>query len=595
MRGGDYTESMCGLVLLALLAAASPPASAPAPAPAPEPDLDWKAGLESPDPIVRRRAAEWAATRAEAAEALPRLVRLVREDKDWNVRTLAARGLGTLKSRSAVPDLVAALKDGHWGVRYAALRSLVRIEDPRAVPAILALSTDPEGAVRESIPECLESFGEKAAEVLHEGLASQASAVRFVCFDVLGRLGKKDLAPPGMVSKNQHGQVVRYDASGLPRVSDRRAILALRGALLDAGVDVRREAARAFGRIRDAGTVPDLVRASKDPDAGVREAALIALRDIADPSALPRLLEAMRDPDPALSRRAHEAIDRIGPPARNALLESFAGTDRAARLEAARALARTGPAIVPDLAPLIAPPPGRAALDAALAILRAGGEDARAAVLKRYPNADPELQAAFLAFLEDWTGEAFDPAKPPSPKSVFDHFAKEGFLRTGRGGTAEHWLASLRSDDVRVRRAGAAAIRNARDLRALEELSKALESDDVPLRRAAAWAIASLEDDSAADALAKALADTDPIVRLAAAQGLFGNPNANGGALAIALEDKSMLVRFAAAGTLARLPSPPPEAAEAVEKALAACPAEWTALKAALEEARGILAVAKKP
>ncbi len=75
------------------------------------------------------------------------------------VRKNAARSLGMLGDRSAVPALIAALKDPFYGVRAEAARSLGFLTDERADDALAdAASGDADASVRRNARDAVEKI-----------------------------------------------------------------------------------------------------------------------------------------------------------------------------------------------------------------------------------------------------------------------------------------------------------------------------------------------------------------------------------------------------------------------------------------------------
>lgn len=83
----------------------------------------------------------WIEPRAEIVAAL---ARVLRESQDLLVRANAARALGVLRARDAVPDLHAALRSKDTTLMYESLVALEKIRDPRSGPAVRFLFRDPE-------------------------------------------------------------------------------------------------------------------------------------------------------------------------------------------------------------------------------------------------------------------------------------------------------------------------------------------------------------------------------------------------------------------------------------------------------------------
>ncbi|MCC6589884.1 MAG: HEAT repeat domain-containing protein [Bryobacterales bacterium] len=77
-------------------------------------------------------------------EIIEALGKIVRDDPDVNVRAYAARSLGILRGKAAVPDLLAALKnkDKDTTVIYESLVALQKIRDTQSADGVLFLLTD---------------------------------------------------------------------------------------------------------------------------------------------------------------------------------------------------------------------------------------------------------------------------------------------------------------------------------------------------------------------------------------------------------------------------------------------------------------------
>lgn len=83
----------------------------------------------------------WIEARPEIVSAISRVLR---ESQDLLVRANAARALGVLRGREAVPDLHAALRSKDTTLMYESLVALEKIRDPRSGPAVRFLFRDPE-------------------------------------------------------------------------------------------------------------------------------------------------------------------------------------------------------------------------------------------------------------------------------------------------------------------------------------------------------------------------------------------------------------------------------------------------------------------
>jgi hypothetical protein len=155
------------------------------------------------------------------------------------------------------------------------------------------------------------------------------------------------------------------EALGTPRWMEARvAILEMKesavpalatAALSHANPKVRERAVGTFGQISSPDTVPTLVKALKDREMDVRKQAANSLqfralyKDPGAAGAVPALADALKDPDALARMEAAEALNAIGPPARNAVPALLAALqanqkmvelgDAMAAVEIARALA----------------------------------------------------------------------------------------------------------------------------------------------------------------------------------------------------------------------------------------------------------------
>ncbi|GAA2723785.1 HEAT repeat domain-containing protein [Cellulomonas aerilata] len=218
--------------------------------------------------LHRRRASRRAAAadllgRAQVPGTVRSLVRLL-DDRDADVRHVAARSLGRLGSASAVPSLLRALA----------------AEPPRVPPAAVA--------------QALLRIGPAGAPDLLTAVDHPVAVVRSTVVVVLGRLG----------------------VTG--------AGTALRGLLAgDPLTDVRCLAATALGALGMPGAVPDLVRATRPGSPGaLRVAATRALGDLGASSTVAVLDGLLHDPDARVATEAGHALLGLGVPRADVLARS---------------------------------------------------------------------------------------------------------------------------------------------------------------------------------------------------------------------------------------------------------------------------------
>jgi HEAT repeat protein len=75
-------------------------------------------------------------------EVIAALGALARGGADMDVRANAARGIGILRGKAAIPDLLAALRSKDSAVIFESLMALQKIRDPSAAPGIVFLLRD---------------------------------------------------------------------------------------------------------------------------------------------------------------------------------------------------------------------------------------------------------------------------------------------------------------------------------------------------------------------------------------------------------------------------------------------------------------------
>lgn len=110
----------------------------------------------------------YALERIKAADALMIFIHAVEHDTDADVRYRAARGLGVLKDRTAVPVLIQATQDEKLHVRHSAIQALGFIGDERAIEVIAACREDKSLRIRQAAESALTLLRqEHSAHFLH--------------------------------------------------------------------------------------------------------------------------------------------------------------------------------------------------------------------------------------------------------------------------------------------------------------------------------------------------------------------------------------------------------------------------------------------
>lgn len=236
-------------------------------------------GLEDPEWLVRKAAAQALARRgAEAQSAVIPLLKAL-SDSQWIIRESSAYALGAVSVNDPpVNELIAALEDPQWHVRKAAATALIgcgHAAAPAVAPLTRALQ-DPEWHVRKPAAQALAAVGPQAYPAVPKligALADEEWQVRCCAAKALASIGTK--AGP--------------------------AVAELTVALSDLEWQVRKSTAQALGAIgpEAASAIPMLIKCLDDPEWHCRHAAAQALEQTAqgDEAAIPRIIEALLDPE----------------------------------------------------------------------------------------------------------------------------------------------------------------------------------------------------------------------------------------------------------------------------------------------------------
>ena len=227
-------------------------------------------------------------------------------------RAHALRVLGEIRVPASVPVVLQALEDRDPDVRNVAARALGRMKLQATDEALVGLLGRHDQAVSARIAAMCIEIGTRTAPILVRTLSDGSPKARFWAARILGEIKDGPAAP------------------------------ALGEALKDPEPDVRSAAARALGTIGEASTTPQLEAALRDPIWYVRAHAAEALGKIGDPAMAPRLADALGDRSWWVRKNALDALVRLGESARPSLVRALNSDDRFARDCAIEALTVMG-------------------------------------------------------------------------------------------------------------------------------------------------------------------------------------------------------------------------------------------------------------
>lgn len=265
-------------------------------------------------------------------------------DSERNIRRTAIRGLGILRARPAIPDLLQIVReDRDDGLRFEGVRALRKIDDRTIGDQLVALLNVNNDAVRNELMTTLGAMRFRGAVAELTRIVDQAdrsNGPRVIALAALADIGDPQSIAVFERMKNDKSAAIRlYANEGLARTvtaSQKTAISAAR--LIEKNAAVRTAQAFALLRIGESEYLDELVRALEKsstrelakeylietPQAdreslfaprSVSSTARAELADVygrlGDPNALPRLQEFATDKDGDVARAAERATRRL--------------------------------------------------------------------------------------------------------------------------------------------------------------------------------------------------------------------------------------------------------------------------------------------
>ena len=278
------------------------------PKPEPQKTVEGRApARQRPSDLVRAAAAR-ALARIKDPSAIPALRKIV-SDPAIPVKIGAMEALMQMRDREAVPMISRELSHPEPRVRRFALRALRVIADPaaakdvrrilrdekdenvrataaltladmlgtKAIPDLLSLKDDLSPAVRLEAAGALAGLGRPAAEALAAFLADSSTGVKMMAIEGLGQIGDaSQVAALGALASDRsrdNVQVRLKVAEALGRIGGSSALAALVSLADDTEPAVREEVARSLRGFDQPEATAVLDRLLKDPVASVRNAA----------------------------------------------------------------------------------------------------------------------------------------------------------------------------------------------------------------------------------------------------------------------------------------------------------------------------------
>ncbi len=265
------------------------------------------------------------------------------KSQDRDVRKEAIAELAKSRDPRAFDAIVLSLKDEDWDVRKRAVEALGEIGEVHVVEPLLEALKDEDSRVQETAIKALANFlDERAVEPLVAVVKqSNGSSARTLAAESLGKIRDTRAVEPLIAAFRDASDVRDAAVEALSRIG-RAAVEPLIAALKHHNWEVRENAVKALGRIRDARVVEPLIAALKDKDESVRRAAIEPMGKIRDARAVKPLIELMERGDTMEAVMAASALCDIGQAAVAPLVIAMKASSFKGRQGAAKALRMMG-------------------------------------------------------------------------------------------------------------------------------------------------------------------------------------------------------------------------------------------------------------
>ena len=228
------------------------------------------------------------------------------DDSNWKVREKAAEALGRIGDSNAVEPLIAVLEDNDSDVRLKAAEALDTLgwqpgnETEKRLYFIAKKDWD----------ECLKLDG-VTVQALARVLNDKNPQVRKEATETLAKIGDLSTLQALIIALESNNSDIRKEAAEtLGNIGHSEAVKPLIGLLKDVNPDVRQAAAEALVKIGGLHAIEGLIAALQDSDSYVREAAAEILGKISNP-ALDPLMYALWEDDWEVRIEAAKALGRL--------------------------------------------------------------------------------------------------------------------------------------------------------------------------------------------------------------------------------------------------------------------------------------------
>lgn len=231
----------------------------------------------------------------------------------WWLRAHAARDLGFLGAKRAIPPLTAAVEDPNAEVRFQAIQALIVLVGVDALRIVFRVGRNLSTWNMMALSVIVLRFKEDAISYLLEGLEAKDQSIVVFCIEMLAEIGFVTAVEPlRSVAKEYPNIVVRTKAvEALGRLGDSRAVALLIDNTTNSYPEMRMSALGALQRVGAVEAIPALVRRLKD---GPLHEKIEAGRAIlaAGPEGRTEMEQVVASGDTLLARVAEQVLEDEG-------------------------------------------------------------------------------------------------------------------------------------------------------------------------------------------------------------------------------------------------------------------------------------------
>jgi len=248
---------------------------------------------------------------------VPELIKVMKEQKDDNIRQKAVFALGEKRNEEGYKMLLEALKDAAAEVRVEAVRALAKFQKKEALNELGKMFEDEDVSVRRAAVDTIAAIGgPDAIDLMIPALSNSDYAVQKTAVEKLGELKARKAGPNIVPLLNIDNASLRESAAKtLGILRERTAVKPLIVLLKEEqNIDTKRAVTEALGKIGGPEVVDEITSLLDDGDNQIRELALDALVHMkAESEEFKAKLRYMSTSDPytQLRQKAKEALDKM--------------------------------------------------------------------------------------------------------------------------------------------------------------------------------------------------------------------------------------------------------------------------------------------